>query len=82
MNELESRALLLPVMGSSAEDDVSLLVATLSLHAVILVEQANLSLKDSIGSVDRPVREIGFLKRVVDLGFGIRRLLRGGFVAG
>ena len=49
---------------------------------MILVEQANLSLKDSIGSVDRPVREIGFIERVVDLGFGIRRLLHWGFVAG
>ena len=49
-----------------------------SLTAVILVDQANLSLNDSIGSVDRPVREIGFIKRVVDLGFEIRRLLRWG----
>ena len=49
---------------------------------MILVDQANLSLKDSIGSVDRPVREIGFIKRVVDLGFEIRRLLRWGLVAG
>ena len=48
---------------------------------MILVEQANLSLVDSIGSVDRPVREIGFIKHVVDLGFGIRRLLHWGLVA-
>ena len=44
--------------------------------------QTNLSLVDSIGSVDRPVKEICFIKRVVELGFGIRRLLRWGFVAG
>ena len=49
---------------------------------MIEVEQANLSLKDSIGSVDREVREIGFIERVVDLGFEIRRLLRWGLVAG
>ena len=49
---------------------------------MILVDQANLSLVDSIGSVDLPVGEFGFIKRVVDLGFGIRRLLHWGFVAG
>ena len=49
---------------------------------MIQVEQANLSFEDSIGSVDRPVREIGFIKHVVDLGFEIRRLLRWGLVAG
>ena len=48
----------------------------------ILVVLANLSLVDSIGSVDRPVREIGFIERVFDLGFEIRRLLRWVFVAG
>jgi len=48
----------------------------------ILVVLANLSLVDSIGSVDWLVREIGFIERVVDLGFEIRRLLRWVFVAG
>ena len=67
-------------MGSFEEDDESL--CCYSFTKVSLVVQTNLSLVDSIGSVDRPVRDIGFIKRVVDVGFGIRRLHRWGLVAG